>query len=116
VGFEHRWAHDVPMIVRAMVLADKTLFIAGPPDLLDEEKAKGRVSSAEIQAAIAAQDASLLGEKGSTLWAVSAEDGAKLAEYLLESVPVYDSLIAAADRLYWSTADGRVMCMGPDKE
>ena len=115
-GFQHRWAHDVPMIVRAMVLADKTLFIAGPPDLLDEEQAKGRTPSPEIQARIAEQDASLLGKKGSILWAVSTEDGAKLAEYALESMPVFDSLIAANGRLYWSTADGRVMCMEAKQE
>jgi len=107
-GFAHRWAQDVPLIVRAMVLADKTLFIAGPPDLLDEEKAKGR--SPDQQANIAAQEASLAGKKGSLLWAVSATDGAKLAAYTLKGTPVFDSLIAAGGRLYWATTDGRIVC------
>jgi len=115
-GFLHRWAHDVPMIVRAMVLADAILFIAGPPDLLDEEQAKTRTPTPEIQARIAAQEASLLGKKGSIMWAVSTKDGAKLAEYTLESMPVFDSLIAANARLYWTTTDGRVMCMEAEKE
>ena len=32
------WTRNVPLLVRAVVPAKRTLFIAGPPDLLDEEK------------------------------------------------------------------------------
>ena len=33
---EHHWTQDVPLFVQAMVLADKRLFIAGPPNFVDE--------------------------------------------------------------------------------
>jgi len=29
---KQRWSQEVPLLVRAMVLADQTLFLAGPPD------------------------------------------------------------------------------------
>jgi len=31
----HDWTADLPIFARAMVLADKTLFVAGPPDIID---------------------------------------------------------------------------------
>ncbi|MEM1294109.1 MAG: PQQ-binding-like beta-propeller repeat protein, partial [Verrucomicrobiota bacterium] len=34
---EHHWANQVPLFARAMALADDTLIIAGPPDIIDEE-------------------------------------------------------------------------------
>lgn len=36
---EHKWNRDVPILVRAMTKAGDRLFVAGPPDLLDEEAA-----------------------------------------------------------------------------
>ena len=58
------------------------------------------------------QDAALAGEQGALLWAVSAENGQKLAEYTLDSLPVFDSLIAAGGHLYMTTTDGEVLCFG----
>jgi hypothetical protein len=46
------------------------------------------------------------------LWAVSAADGNQLAEIKLESPPVFDGMIAANERLYISTTDGKVVCLG----
>ncbi len=37
------WNRDVPMIVQAIALTGKTLFIIGPPDVLDEEAAFERL-------------------------------------------------------------------------
>ena len=34
----YHWSRQTPLYVRAMVLTDKTLFIAGPPDIIDEEQ------------------------------------------------------------------------------
>ena len=101
-----------PLAVRAMVLADRTLFVAGPPDVVDEENIWGRTDEPEVQAKLKSQSDALAGQAGAILWAVSAEDGAKRAEYRLESPPVFDGMIAANSRLYISTIDGRVMCMG----
>ena len=39
-------------------------------------------------------------------------NGEKLAEYELESPPVLDGMIAAGERLYLSTQDGRLLCFG----
>ena len=39
------------------------------------------------------------------LWALSTTDGKKLAEYPLDSPPVFDGLIAANGRLYITTID-----------
>jgi outer membrane protein assembly factor BamB len=47
-----------------------------------------------------------------SLWAISASDGTKQAEYKLESPPVFDSLAACDGRLYFTTVDGRVVCYG----
>jgi len=47
---------------------------------------------------------------GSLLLAVSAKDGAKLAEYKLDALPVFDTITAANGRLYFATTDGKVRC------
>ena len=109
---KHRWSKEIPMFVRGMVLADKTLFIAGPPDLVDEERAARDLANPDIQAALRAQDEALDGEKGGLLWAVSATDGSKLAELELGAPPVFDGMIAARGRLLFTTMDGRLVCMG----
>ncbi len=89
-----KWAEWVPIRVRAMTLTDQTLFIAGPPDVLDEDDPL----------------VAFEGRKGGKLRAVSAASGKTLAEYELDSPPVFDGMIAAADRLYLSTEDGNVLC------
>jgi hypothetical protein len=50
---------------------------------------------------------------GGVLWAASAANGEKLAQYPLEAPPAWDSLAAANGMLFISLADGRVKCMGP---
>jgi outer membrane protein assembly factor BamB len=91
-----RWAKQVPVRIRAMVLADATLFAAGPPDVVPEDDPW----------------AAFEGRKGAELWAFSAGDGRKLAEEKLPSPPVLDGMIAAGRHLYVSTTDGRLTCMG----
>ena len=105
----YAWSTDVPILVRAMALAGKTLFIAGPPDVLDES-ALGR-QSAGSSPLIARQHAALQGKAGAILWAVSASDGTRLAEYTLDAPPVFDSLAAAGGNLYMTTTNGKVICL-----
>jgi hypothetical protein len=93
-----------------MVLADRTLFIAGPPDVVDEEEAFRRVGDPEIQGKLAEQDAALAGEKGAVLWAVSACDSRKLAKHRLDDAPAFDGLAAARGRLYLAAKHGKVFC------
>ena len=114
-GFKHVWTQDLPMLVRAMVLSDpaekgKTLFIAGLPDLVDEEAVKAGMDNPDILDGLKKQDAAWLGRKGAMFRAVSADDGTKLAEYKLSTPPIFDGMIAAGGRLYVVTMDGKVTC------
>jgi hypothetical protein len=106
------WILEKPeLIAKAMVLSDRTLFVAGPPDVVDEENIWGRTLEPQVQAKLKAQSAALEGDQGSILWAVSASDGEKLAEYKLESVPAFDGMSAANGRLYLSMKNGCILCM-----
>jgi len=88
-----RWAKPVPVQVWAMVLADKVLFVAGPPADTDN----GPEGRDENQEAL--------------LMAISATDGTELARYRLDSAPVFDGMAAANGRLYLSLENGQVLCM-----
>ncbi len=96
------WSKPLEMVVRAMVLADDTLFIAGPPELLTSPS-----GSQNLKAAQAAYE----GKKGAALWAVSTKNGKKLSEYRLDSPPVLDGMIAANGKWYISSMDGKVLCL-----
>ena len=92
-----KWSKQIPLRARAMVLAGDKLFMVGPPDVMPKDDP------------YAAFD----GKLGAKMWVVSAKDGEKLAEYALDSQPVFDGLIAAAGRLYLATEDGRLLCYEP---
>jgi len=108
---QYDWSEEVPFQVRAMVLADETLFIAGPPDVLDEEEALRNPDDATIRAKLAEQVDALAGRKGGVLWAVSASEGKRLAEYPLAAPPTWDAMAATQGRLYLATTDGTVLCL-----
>lgn len=111
---EPHWTKDAPLFVRAMVKAGSNLFIVGPPDIVDEsetfEKLKNRDVS--VEALLAKQDALLNGSEGALLHAVSAKDGSTISSLKIESLPIWDGLAAARGRLYLSTQDGTVICLG----
>ena len=73
------WTLDIPVLARAMVLADETLFVAGPPDLIDENETLKTFSAPATQEQLAQQAAALDGAAGAALWAVSTA-GEKLAD------------------------------------
>ncbi len=110
--FARRWRRDLPLLVRAMVLAGDRLFVAGPPDLIDEEAADRHYGTPEITKAALAQERALDGEQGGILWAVSPANGKKQRAYDLDSPPVFDGMAAAGGRLYLVTMDGGVVCFG----
>ncbi len=89
-----KWSVNIPVRVRAMVLAGDTLFLAGPPDVVDEDDPLAAIE----------------GRKGALLWAVSTAAGKRLTEYHLDVPPVFDGLIAAGGKLYMTTADSSVTC------
>ena len=52
-----------------------TLFLAGPPDVLDETRLHGRFLQPEVVEQIQQQQDAVDGQLGGILWAVSAKDG-----------------------------------------
>jgi hypothetical protein len=113
---QYHWSvENPPVIARAMVQADKTLFIAGPPDLVDEDEVVADIVNPELVEKLAAQDAALAGKKGAILLAVSTTDGATLAQQKLKAPPTWDGMAAANGCLYLSTIDGKVMCLAGEQ-
>ncbi len=110
---KHYWNTDIPLLARAMLLADRTLFVAGPPDLIDEEESFKKLTSNDpaIAKVLARQDAALKGKEGALLWAVSADSGKKLSQINLPSLPVWDGMAAAHGKIYLATTDGRIICL-----
>jgi outer membrane protein assembly factor BamB len=110
-ALDYKWQVDKPDIqARAIVVADETLFIAGPPDVVDEEDAFFTMDDESILAKLAEQSELLKGKDGGRLWAISTQNGKRLAEYKLDSLPVWDGMIAANGKLYLTTMNGDVMC------
>jgi hypothetical protein len=89
------WTSWLDVRIRAMVKAGDTLFVAGPPDVLDENDPY----------------AAFEGRKGARLVAVSAKDGKQISATDLESPPVFDGLIAADNRLFASLRNGNLVCL-----
>ncbi len=101
------WSRQVPIFARALVLADETLLLAGPP-----EQAEVRTGELTLQNGDKAE-AAFLGRQGAALCLVDAADGKPLAQYELESSPVFDGMIAARGRIFISLEDGSLVCFGP---
>jgi len=93
------WSNTVPLRIRSMVLAGKTLFVCGAPDVVDK----------------ADPMAALEGRKGAALWSFAVADGKKLSACEIESPPVFDGMIAASGKLYIAATDGKVFCFGEPK-
>jgi len=110
--FKYDWTRDVPIFVKAMLLADETLFVAGPPSIFDEKEEWKQIYEPAAQAKFARQAEILQGSRGSLLWAVSATSGEKLSEHALPSIPVWDGMAAAYGRLYLPMENGTLVCVG----
>jgi hypothetical protein len=99
-----------PLHARAMVLAGQILFIAGPPDVLNEDEAFERPDDTLVKNKITEQDAAYEGKRGALLLGVSTANGKQVLRNNLSSVPVWDGMAAAYGRLYVSTKDGKLLC------
>ena len=104
-ALKYTWAASVPVYVRAMVLAEDALFVAGPKHILKDETADDPKTLAE-------QTAWLTGKKNAQIQAVSPESGEILATTKLASPPVFDGMIAADGNLYVSTMANKLTCLG----
>lgn len=93
------WEQRVPIRAHGMLLANRHLYLAGPPDL---------------PPGVDAYEA-MIGKRGAVFRVVATEDGKPLAEFRMKEVPVFDGLVAAGERLYMSTMDGTLICFGGKK-
>ena len=109
LAFNWKVAHP-PLLVRAMALANDTLFVAGPPDLVDEKAMWGRSNEPVFHQKMREQAEALEGSRGGVLWAVSVKTGDKLAEHKFDNLPAFDGMAAAAGRLFIATTDDKLLC------
>jgi hypothetical protein len=107
------WSTKVPVLVRAMVKCGGRLFLAGPPDLVDEEELVQRLPQPETMQALAEQDRSYDGALGTRLWVVSADGGEKLSSLQLDGLVRFDGISAAGGRLFVAMEDGQLVALAP---
>jgi len=88
-----QWEKPVPLCVRAMLLADDVLFLAGAP------------ADAAYWPGPHQQD------REGLLIAVSTAEGTVLAEHRLDCSPIFDGMAAGGGRLYISLENGHLVCM-----
>ncbi|MFO7902244.1 MAG: PQQ-binding-like beta-propeller repeat protein [Pirellulaceae bacterium] len=93
------WSRKTPIRVQGMVLADEHLYLAGPPDLTSQQLAYE----------------AMIGKRNSVFQVISTSNGKVVSESKLPAAVVFDSLIAAGDRLYMSTMNGSIICLGEKK-
>ncbi len=106
-----RWTKDLPFHVRAIALAGRTLLVAGPPAMVDEDKAFADPFAADRVEKLAAQGAALAGKHGGMLWTVDAETGRKLGQLRLDAPPAWDAIAVTEGRAFLATQAGRLRCL-----
>ena len=109
VDYNWKMSHP-PVVVRAMVVTDGELLVAGPPDVVDEKEMWGRSNEAIFARKMSEQAAALAGQRGARLWVLDKRSGRKTADYPLDSPPVFDGMIVAGGRVLLATTDGRLQC------
>ncbi|MDG1894380.1 MAG: PQQ-binding-like beta-propeller repeat protein [Fuerstiella sp.] len=102
----HLWSQTTPIFVRSLVLADDTLFLAGPPESDDLRGNELTLLDGNKSEAV------FLGKAGASLCVVEAEKGRQLAQHELPAAPVFDGMIAAQRQLFLSLQDGSLLCFG----
>ncbi len=109
-----KWASDVPIYVRAMALSGDLLFMAGPPDIIDEEKTFKQIAERDksVQKLLAEQDEAILGRFGGQLMVVNTQTGAVVHQMDLKSTPAWDGMALADEMVFMTTLDGKVLCLG----
>jgi hypothetical protein len=108
------WRVDQPSIVaRAMCIAGERLFVAGPPDVVDERYAYRNPDNADVLALLKRQEEAYAGKQGVLIWELDRSDGRVVARRALDTLPVFDGLAAAGGRLFLTTVDGRVKALSP---
>jgi outer membrane protein assembly factor BamB len=110
------WSRDLPTHVFGLVLAEDTLFVAGPPriDAAAARELLGTLGADAYDPPPLLREAmdTFAGQRGGVLCALRASDGHDICQLALADVPVFDGLIAARGCLYLSTRAGSVVCLG----
>jgi outer membrane protein assembly factor BamB len=88
------WSDWIPLRVRAMVKAGKTLFVGGPPDIVHDNDPLGPFE----------------GRWTGEVWAFDSATGATQAKYKLNAYPVFDGMIAADGKLIAALENGVIVC------
>ncbi len=109
-----KWTEDVPIYVRGMVLGGQKLFVVGPPDIIDEEATFKQLSEKdpEVQKLLDLQDQMMEGKDGGLLLAENLATGKIESRLEIDSLPAWDGMAGANEKLFLSTLDGRVICFG----
>jgi len=92
------WTSGLPFRPRAMVRAGDALIVGGMTEQYNAGLLAGDDTTAEKDSGI--------------LQIVSADNGETLAQRQLAAPPVWDGMSAANGRLYVSTRNGKVVCLG----
>jgi outer membrane protein assembly factor BamB len=112
-GVAHNWNEDIPVLARSMVLAKDTIFLAGPPDNIDEEDTFRRIIARDqtVDAELNAQNEALEGKQGGVLLAIDKNTGKQLSSITLSELPTWDGMAAANGKIYITTEKGNVICL-----
>lgn len=110
-----KWIVSQPTLhARAMVSTKEFLFVAGPQDIMDEQDFVYKNVSEEYEPlkADSKKQAELwTGSQGAILMAVSKKDGAEVASHKIDSLPAFDGMIAAENKLFISLSNGKLTCL-----
>ncbi len=114
---KNNWTGEISLHLRAMAGAGKNLIMAGPPDVLDESGLNKPdlfdfIKDQNALKQIDTQQRSEDGELGSFLVVMDPKTGDMLEKRHLPSAPVFDGLSVANGRIYLSTLDGKISCIG----
>jgi outer membrane protein assembly factor BamB len=90
------WETPLPFLGNSLCVANGVVLVAG---------------AAHVPAVTGRADKPL----ASQLWLVSGEDGKRLKEIHVPGVPVDDGMIVAGGKVYVTTVDGKVICLGSKK-
>ena len=94
---QHGWKNEsFPVGPLTMVLVENKLLVAGFKEPVDPDDPWARIE----------------GREGGVLCLLSNLDGSKLAEYQLETLPVWNGMAAANEKIFISLKNGKLICMG----
>jgi outer membrane protein assembly factor BamB len=112
-GVVHDWDTDLPLYARAMMLTKDKIFIAGPPDLINEEDTFQRLTQRDpqVQEQLNRQDEALKGREGGIMAVIDKKTGKIETITQLESLPAWDGMATYGGKVFITTEDGKILCL-----